>query len=168
MPLQSCYFPVQNNLSRGAELAWQISMYLWRGTWNFKMIFSRPLFTMAVCHFGPDSDLDCNTLARTLWTEPLWTETFCTETFWKGTLWLETLWTKELLKTHFGPTHFGLICFLSCSLLFFNFEIHFNVKINKLFLCLLWTRQSCMTSWRRKKNTQIFSLFILTLKRISE
>ena len=112
---------------------------------------------ISVCHFGPDSDLDWDTLARTLWTETFWTDTFWIDTFWTGTLGLETLWTKALLKTHFGPTHFGLICFLSCSLLFFNFEIHFKAKINKLFFCLLLTRQSCMTSWRlRKKYPNIF------------
>ena len=121
---------------------------------------NRNVTITAVCHFGPDSDLDWDTLARTFWTETLWTETFWTETFWTGTLWLETLWTKALLKTHFGPTHFGLSCFLSCSLLFFNFDIHFNVKINKLFLCLLWTRQSYMTLWRlRKKYPNIFLVY---------
>ena len=109
-------------------------------------LYLQHMQNLAVCHFGPDSDLDWDTLARTLWTETFWTETF-----WTGTLWLETLWTKALLKTHFGLTHFGLNCFLSCSLLFFNFEIHFNVKINKLFLCLLWTRQSYITLWRLRK-----------------
>ena len=32
------------NLPRKAELAWQVSRYLWRPQWNFKIIFSRPLF----------------------------------------------------------------------------------------------------------------------------
>ena len=42
-PLQSCCCPVQKYLSRLAELAWQLSRYLWRGSVNFK-INSRPLF----------------------------------------------------------------------------------------------------------------------------
>ena len=46
VPLQSCCCPVQKNLPRKAELAWLVSRYLWRGTWNFKIIFSRPLFTI--------------------------------------------------------------------------------------------------------------------------
>ena len=44
--LQSCCCPVQKNLPRKAELAWQVSRYLWRPPWNFKIIFSRPLFTI--------------------------------------------------------------------------------------------------------------------------
>ena len=43
--LQSCCCPVQNNLPRKAELAWQISRYLWRPPWNFKIIF--------LDHFSP-------------------------------------------------------------------------------------------------------------------
>ena len=46
VPLQSCCCPVQKNLPRRAELAWLVSRYLWRGAWNFKIIFSRPLFTI--------------------------------------------------------------------------------------------------------------------------
>ena len=46
VPLQSCCCLVQKNLPRKAELAWQVSMYLWRGTWNFKIIFCRALFTV--------------------------------------------------------------------------------------------------------------------------
>ena len=42
--LQSCCCPVQKNLPRKAELAWQVSRYLWRPPWNFKIFFSRPLF----------------------------------------------------------------------------------------------------------------------------
>jgi hypothetical protein len=44
--LQSCCCPVQNNLPRKAELAWQVSRYLWRPPWNFKIFFSRPLFVI--------------------------------------------------------------------------------------------------------------------------
>ena len=44
-PLQSCCCPVQKYLSRMAELAWQLSRYLLRGSVNFK-INSRPLFTI--------------------------------------------------------------------------------------------------------------------------
>ena len=44
--LQTCCCPVQKNLPRKAELAWQISRYLWRPPWNFKIFFSRPLFTI--------------------------------------------------------------------------------------------------------------------------
>ena len=44
-PLQSCCCPVQKYLPRMAELAWQLSRYLWRGSVNFK-INSRPLFTI--------------------------------------------------------------------------------------------------------------------------
>ena len=40
--LQSCCCPVQKNLPRKAELAWQVS----RPPWNFKIFFSRPLFTI--------------------------------------------------------------------------------------------------------------------------
>jgi hypothetical protein len=40
--LQSSCCPVQKNLSRRAELAWQVSWPLW----NFKIIFSRPLLTI--------------------------------------------------------------------------------------------------------------------------
>ena len=42
--LQSCCCPVQKILPRKAELAWQVSRYLWRPPCNFKIIFSRPLF----------------------------------------------------------------------------------------------------------------------------
>ena len=44
-PLLSCCCPVQKCLPRMAELAWQLSRYLWRGSVNFK-INSRPLFTI--------------------------------------------------------------------------------------------------------------------------
>ena len=44
--LQSCCCPVQKNLPRKAELAWQVSRYLLRPPWNFKIFFSRPLFTI--------------------------------------------------------------------------------------------------------------------------
>ena len=44
-PLQSCCCPVPKNLPSRAELAWQASRYLWRGSVNFK-INSRPLFTI--------------------------------------------------------------------------------------------------------------------------
>ena len=44
-PLQSCCCPVQKYLPRMAELAWQLSRYLWRGLVNFK-INSRPIFTI--------------------------------------------------------------------------------------------------------------------------
>ena len=46
VPFQSCCCPVQKSLPRRAELAWLVSRYLWRGTWNFKITFSRPLFTI--------------------------------------------------------------------------------------------------------------------------
>ncbi len=45
-PLQSCCCPVQKNLPRKAELAWQVSRYLRRGQQNFKIKNSRPLFTI--------------------------------------------------------------------------------------------------------------------------
>ena len=45
-PLQSCCCPVQKNQPRKAELAWQVSSYLWRGSFNFKIKKSRPLFTI--------------------------------------------------------------------------------------------------------------------------
>ena len=44
-PLQSCCCPVQKYLPRLAELAWQLSRYLWRGSVNFK-INSKPRFTI--------------------------------------------------------------------------------------------------------------------------
>ena len=44
-PLQSYYCPVQKNLPRKAELAWQVSRDLWRGSVNFE-INTRPLFTI--------------------------------------------------------------------------------------------------------------------------
>ena len=44
-PLQSCCCPAQKCLPRMAELARQLSRYLWRGSVNFK-INSRPLFTV--------------------------------------------------------------------------------------------------------------------------
>ena len=44
-PLQSCCCPVPKNLPIRAELAWQVSRYLWRGSMNFKINF-RPLFTI--------------------------------------------------------------------------------------------------------------------------
>merc|ERR1712051_555931 len=44
-PLQSCCCPVQKNLPSRAELAWQVSRYLRRGSVNFK-INCRPLFTI--------------------------------------------------------------------------------------------------------------------------
>ena len=89
--------------------------------WFLKLMVHIQHKYTAVCHFGPDSDLDWDTLDWDI----------CTGTFWTGTLWLETLWTKALLKTHFGLTHFGLSCFLSYSLLFFNFEIHFKNSMSK-------------------------------------
>ena len=39
VPLQSWCYPVQKNLPRKIELAWQFTRYLWRGTRNFKTIF---------------------------------------------------------------------------------------------------------------------------------
>ena len=44
-PLQSCCCPVQKYLPWMAELAWQLSRYLWRGSVNFKTN-STPLFTI--------------------------------------------------------------------------------------------------------------------------
>ena len=44
-PLQNCSCPVQKYLPRMAELAWQLSRYIWRGWVNFK-INSRPLFAI--------------------------------------------------------------------------------------------------------------------------
>ena len=44
--LQSCCCPVQINLPRKAELAWQVSRYLWRPPLNFKTNFSKLLFTI--------------------------------------------------------------------------------------------------------------------------
>ena len=44
-PLQSCCCPVQKYLHRMAELAWQLSMYLWRGSVNFKINY-RPRFSI--------------------------------------------------------------------------------------------------------------------------
>ena len=43
--LLSCCCPVQKYPPRMAELAWQLSSYLWRGSMNFKIKSSRPLFT---------------------------------------------------------------------------------------------------------------------------
>ena len=43
--LQSCCCPVQKNLPRKAELAWQVNRYLWRPPWNFKIFF--------LDHFSP-------------------------------------------------------------------------------------------------------------------
>jgi hypothetical protein len=45
-PLKSCCCPVQKNLPTMAELAWQVSRYLWRGKSDFKIKNSRPLFTI--------------------------------------------------------------------------------------------------------------------------
>jgi hypothetical protein len=45
-PLQSCCCPVQKNQPRKAELAWQVSRYLWRGSFNVKIKKFRPLFTI--------------------------------------------------------------------------------------------------------------------------
>ena len=45
-PLQSCCCPVQKNLPRKAELAWQISRYLWRGSVNSKIKDSIPLLSI--------------------------------------------------------------------------------------------------------------------------
>ena len=44
-PLQSYCCPVQKYLPRMAELAWQLSRYLWRGSVNF-IINSRPFFSI--------------------------------------------------------------------------------------------------------------------------
>ena len=44
--LQSCCCPVQKNLPRKAELAWQVSRYLLRPPLNFNIFFSKPLFTI--------------------------------------------------------------------------------------------------------------------------
>ena len=52
-PLQSCCCPVQKYLPRMAELAWQLSRYLWRGSVNFK-INSRPLSTI-ICKLKNDN-----------------------------------------------------------------------------------------------------------------
>ena len=45
VPFQSSCCPMQKYLPRMTELAWQLSMYLWRGWVNFK-INSWPLFTI--------------------------------------------------------------------------------------------------------------------------
>ena len=45
-PLQSCCCPVQKDLPRRAELAWQVSRYLWRGSFNFKIKYSKSLFVI--------------------------------------------------------------------------------------------------------------------------
>ena len=37
-------WPSELLLPRKAELAWQVSRYLWRPPWNCKIFFSRPLF----------------------------------------------------------------------------------------------------------------------------
>ena len=44
--LQSCCCPVQKNLPRKDELAWQVGRYHWRPPLNFKIFFSKPLFTV--------------------------------------------------------------------------------------------------------------------------
>ena len=46
VPLQSCCCPVQNKSAQEAELAWQVSRNLWRGSVNFKIKKSRPLSTI--------------------------------------------------------------------------------------------------------------------------
>ena len=47
--------PSAKNLPRRAELAWEVSRYLWRLPWNFKMIFSRPLFNIILTKNGVKS-----------------------------------------------------------------------------------------------------------------
>ena len=49
VPLQSCCCPVQKNLPRKAELAWLVSRYLWRGTWNFKIMFLKVIWNRWLC-----------------------------------------------------------------------------------------------------------------------
>ena len=44
-PFQSCCCPVQKHLAREAQLAWQVSTYLLRGSMDFKKK-SRPFFAI--------------------------------------------------------------------------------------------------------------------------
>ena len=44
VPHQSCYCPVQKNLPRKTEMAWQVSRYFWRGVWNFFLNHFSPSF----------------------------------------------------------------------------------------------------------------------------
>ena len=45
-PLQSCCCPVQKNIPRKTEMARLVGRYLWRSSWNFKIILSRPIFAI--------------------------------------------------------------------------------------------------------------------------
>ena len=44
--LSELLLPSAKNRPRKAELAWQVSRYLWRGSFNFKIKNSEPLFTI--------------------------------------------------------------------------------------------------------------------------
>ena len=71
VPFQSCCCPVQKKLPRKAELAWQISRNLWRGSWNFKTIF--------LDHFSPSFKAQNGNLIKSLF--HLFDEFVCLATF---------------------------------------------------------------------------------------
>ena len=58
--LQSCSCLVQTKSARKAELTWQVSRYLRRGSVNFKIKNSRPLFTIEILvHLLKEIQLVC-------------------------------------------------------------------------------------------------------------
>ena len=80
--LQSCCCPVQKNLPRKAELVWQVSRYLWRPLWNFKIFFSRALFIIILsqkwcqisvrifCVLPGSKNLQCSLNCKNQWYVP--------------------------------------------------------------------------------------------------
>ena len=95
-PLQSCCCPVQKYLPRMAELAMQLSRYLWRGLGNFK-INSRPLFTFIfklkndnfkTWDFSP---LIERVIAGVYLVARIWSNVIFLTQFYKLHLWVETL-----------------------------------------------------------------------------
>ena len=109
-PLLSCCCPVQKFLPRLAELAWQLSRYLWRGSVNFK-INSIPLFTIIFkLKNGNFMTRDFSLLIERVLTELNWIvyilEGF--ETLWKllengGKIWISIwywswIWVKSRIK----------------------------------------------------------------------
>ena len=104
-----------------------------------------------------------------LWTETLWPGHFGLRHFGLRPFGLRPFGQRHFGWRHFGPRHYWRLTLdwpASCPAHSYSLILRY-ISMSKI-LCLLWTRQSYMTLWRLRKNTQIFSLFILTLKCISE
>ena len=97
-PLQSCCCPVQKYLPRMAELAWQLSKYLWRGSVNFK-INSRPRFTIIFKLKNDNSKTQDFSphIERVLADVSFWQKFTCILSFLFFWTLIGTTWTQEMV-----------------------------------------------------------------------